>query len=480
MTYRTSLVLAAAAVLSASTFAQTQRSALGVRIQSTFKAADANKNGTVSVLEAAKAGIPPVSFAKHDGDKDRRLSATEFESYYRQLIAVRRKEQATRIAAQKARSKRRSFKPVTGTVPPTPVVAPEKNVQPSDSVGKPAPVNPAPTNPDVLVAVPVQPAPKTPTSKVVRKNRDILQAQAVGKQFVKDLQSKGKLSAKDATDMVQVLTLPTPGKDAAANFVEWRAALNNARTRITALVQSNALSADEGRAMYKLFEQRAKDAVNWQESGGVTEIKPDVNKVGALDARKVNGTVAGKVKPVNGKTATAGADDEAAAKRAHDQQRVEDARASKNAHDQQRVEDARARKKAHDQQRVEDARARKQEHDKQRVLDARAAKQAHDRQRIEAARAKAAEEQADKERKQKAPQAKKGTAKGAQISKQGTKSAPKRKPTNGAKPTSGAAKPKGDAAKPQAKKLGTGTRGPAGKTPSKVPGKSSPSKKGGK
>lgn len=347
MTYRSPIVLAAVAVLTATSFAQTQRSALGVRIQSTFRAADVNKNGTVSVLEAAKAGIPPVSFAKHDGNKDRRLSSDEFENYYRQLMAVRRQDQAKRVAAKKASTKRRSFKPFTGTTPPTPVVAPTTDA----AGGKPAGTRPTQAKPDSSSALPVIPAPplldqskpapvmpapatanqKKPSVDSVRKNRNILQAVAVGKRHVKDLQSKGKLSAKDADEMIQVLTLPAPGLSAAESFREWRAALNNARQRIGVLVQNGAMSADEGRQMYLLFEQRAKDAVAWLETGGVTEIKPEPSKAKTPADKAAKGNVDASVKPVNAKPTgpDAGKDavKKAAAKRALDQQKANDARA---------------------------------------------------------------------------------------------------------------------------------------------------------
>ncbi len=364
MTYRSPIVLAAVAVLTATSFAQTQRSALGVRIQSTFRAADANKNGTVSVLEAAKAGIPPVSFAKHDGNKDRRLSSDEFEKYYRELIAARKQDQAKRVAAKKANTRRRSFKPVTGTTPPAPVVTPKKNVTP-DATGKPAGTKPAPVVADAPAAAPpVIPAPvgqdaptksvqktpqqKQPTTDIVRKNRDILQAGAVGKRYVKDLQSRGRLSAKDAEDIVNVMTLPAAGLSAAESFREWRAALNNSRNRIGVLVQSGALSAAEGREMYLLFEQRAKDAVAWLETGGVTEIKPQPGKTKTPNDAAAKGRVDGSVKPVNvkkvdtatdkaaGKSDDKAADKKAAAKRALDQQRAKDLRtkaAAKQAED---------------------------------------------------------------------------------------------------------------------------------------------------
>ncbi|MCP5022890.1 MAG: hypothetical protein GY930_14090 [bacterium] len=350
MTYRSPIVLAAVAVLTATSFAQTQRSALGVRIQSTFRAADANKNGTVSVLEAAKAGIPPVSFAKYDGNKDRRLSSDEFEKYYRALIAARKQDQAKRVAAKKASTRRRSFKPVTGTKLPAPVFAPKKNVAP-DATGKPVGAKPVPVAADVPVAAPPvipapveqdaqvksvekTPQPKQPTPDTVRKNRDILQAGAIGKRYVKDLQSRGRLGAKDAEDIVNVMTLPAAGLSAAESFREWRTALNNARNRIGVLVQSGALSAAEGREMYLIFEQRAKDAVAWMETGGVTEIKPQPAKHKTLNDAAAKGNVDGSAKPVNvkkvdkavGKSVNKSTDDAAATKRAHDQQGAKDLR----------------------------------------------------------------------------------------------------------------------------------------------------------
>ncbi|MDF1836962.1 MAG: hypothetical protein P1V35_03760 [Planctomycetota bacterium] len=349
MIRRTSLVFAAAAVLSASAIAQTQQSALSVRIQSTFRAADVNKNGTISIREAAAAGIPPTSFAKNDLNKDRRLSSNEFGSYYQHLVVVRRKEQAKRVA-ETAKRKGRSFKPVGVTSKPNPTTQPKPTAQPAPPAGgqpvQGKPVQPAPVQPAPVQPAPVQSAPAIqPTADVVKKNRDSLQAEAVGKRFVKDLQSKGKLGKADADLLVQVLTLPAPGKAAAENFVEWRAALNNARTRIGALVQSKALTAEEGREMYLLFEQRAKDAVAWQSSGGVTQVNPapadaSAKVAGAKKANKVQGKVKGNVK---GKTASvmpkpSDAENIAARKKAYAEKE-----AAKRAHDEQRVKDARAR-----------------------------------------------------------------------------------------------------------------------------------------
>lgn len=313
---------------------------MSVRIQSTFRAADVNKNGTLSIREAAAAGIPPASFAKHDKNKDRRFSSNEFGSYYQRLMVVRRKEQATRIAATRAKRSGRSFKPVGNPVPTVapkiaqPAGAPLAQAKP-EQVKPAAPlvtqVQPAPVEPVVIKAAPVK-------SEVVQKNRESLQAEAVGKRFVKDLQSQGKLNASDANDMIHVLTLPTPGKDAAANFVEWRTALNNARTRIGALVQSKELSVDEGRSMYLLFEQRAKDAIGWQESGGLIQEEPSVVDAGQRRATKIKGKVAGKVKSVQSKPTKANSDEVARKKAA-----IAKAAADKLAHDTQRIKDARAR-----------------------------------------------------------------------------------------------------------------------------------------
>lgn len=346
MIRRTPLVIAAAAILAAGAFAQAQQSALSLRIQSTFRAADVNKNGTISIREAAAAGIPPTSFAKNDLNKDRRLSSNEFGGYYRNLLVVRRKEQAQRVAAKAAKRKGRSFKPVTAPSQPGPTAAPKTGVLPGTPAGKPAGAKPASAKPSQPVAGPVQPAPVQPTPKVAptadvaKKNREILQAGAVGKRFVKGLQSKGKLGQVDSDLLIKALTLPKPGKTAAENFVEWRAALNNARTRIGALVQAKALSVDEGRELYRLFEQRAKDAVGWEASGGVTQVdpaptKPNTSKPGSTPI-KVADKVAGKPAPVLPTSPDADnvaarkeayAEKEAAAKREHDRRRVEAARA---------------------------------------------------------------------------------------------------------------------------------------------------------
>jgi hypothetical protein len=333
MICRTPLVLVAVVVLSASSFAQTQRSALSVRIQSTFRAADVNKNGTVSIREAAAAGIPATSFAKHDQNKDRRLSSNEFEQYYQHLMVVRRQDQAKRVAASVAKRRGRTFRPADVKTKPTPVVAPKADVTVGKPVKKQQPVQAKPDQPTLSD---VQPAPVMPVAEAkpqanaIPKNREILQSEAVGKRLVKDLQSKGKLSADDAQGMIDALTLPPPGKTQAENFVEWRAALNNARTRIGALVQSKALTAQEGRQMYLLFEQRAKDAIGWQETGGVTQIDPAPTKAGVEKPKevkgKVAGKVAGKVKPATTKPATT-KPGLAAAKLRHDQQRIRDARA---------------------------------------------------------------------------------------------------------------------------------------------------------
>ncbi|MFT5057951.1 MAG: hypothetical protein ACI89E_000721 [Planctomycetota bacterium] len=359
MICRTPLVLVAVVVLSASSFAQTQRSALSVRIQSTFRAADVNKNGTVSIREAAAAGIPATSFAKHDQNKDRRLSSNEFEQYYQHLMVVRRQDQAKRVAASVAKRRGRTFRPADVKTKPTPVVAPKADVTVGKPVKKQQPVQAKPDQPTLSD---VQPAPVMPVAEAkpqanaIPKNREILQSEAVGKRLVKDLQSKGKLSADDAQGMIDALTLPPPGKTQAENFVEWRAALNNARTRIGALVQSKALTAQEGRQMYLLFEQRAKDAIGWQETGGVTQIDPAPTKAGVEKPKevkgKVAGKVAGKVKPATTKPATTkpattkpattkpGLDDNTAAR----QQAYEaKAAAAKLRHDQQRIRDARAR-----------------------------------------------------------------------------------------------------------------------------------------
>jgi hypothetical protein len=349
MICRTPLVLVAVAVLSASSFAQTQRSALSVRIQSTFRAADVNKNGTVSIREAAAAGIPATSFAKHDQNKDRRLSSNEFEQYYQHLMVVRRQDQAKRVAASVAKRQGRTFKPVDVKTKPTPVVAPKADVTVGKPVKEQQPVQAKPdqpTLPDVQPALlepaPVMPIAETkPEANEVQKNRKILQSDAVGMLVVKELQSKGKLSEDDAQGMIDALTLPPPGKTQAENFVEWRAALNNARTRIGALVQSKALTAKEGRQMYLLFEQRAKDAIGWQEIGGGTQIDPVPTKAGVEKPKEIIGKVAGK-EDGRAKSATTkpGLDDNTAARK---QVYEKEVAAAKLKHDQQRIRDARAR-----------------------------------------------------------------------------------------------------------------------------------------
>ena len=336
MKTRQILLLACLATLSPKAAAQTQRSPINDRIQSTFRAVDLDKNGTISPREAAKAGIKTRSFAFHDKNKDRRLASDEFQAYYTKLVAQqqaererrqkealeRERKQAEAKQKREEAAKREAASPKDQPQPnqpekPAPGVpgaTPQRGGSPNQP-GTPAgplegaaagngkaaggaqkPTQKPTANPSEVPAV----ANRTTTpTRVTRKPKrgqadpakldsvikpgaskasqktdaQLLKDEQAARSVVQRLIASKQISAQEGRDMVQSISVGVRGQNGTIGLTEWRTALNNSKTRVTALVRSGVLSAEEGRAMYDLFEERARRAVLASQPGKPAESK---------------------------------------------------------------------------------------------------------------------------------------------------------------------------------------------------------------
>ncbi|MEZ6003645.1 MAG: hypothetical protein R3F33_05615 [Planctomycetota bacterium] len=245
--------------------------------------------------------------------------------------------------------------PVAGGPDAKPAAAPgEADAKPADASG----VRPEGATPAKRVQGKVQPRDPKPSEQkptpvadgpkpnegtednAGRQDPEMLKKEQRARGHVQRLLAGGQLSAADGREIYkslgEVILLGQDGKpDAKAaqeSIVAWRGALNHAKDRVTALVRSGALSAEEGREIYDVFEVRARGAA--QKLVEIVEAENAAKGEPAKPVLPAEGVKPADGKPVEGRPLSK----EEAAKEA---ERKAAEQKAQDAHNQERAQQAR-------------------------------------------------------------------------------------------------------------------------------------------